>query len=65
MRKNVRAGREKTRKIGKRACMLIRHLRVHCHILKRAQFKVYGIGHRKNYNKLLQKVINAREKKIV
>ena len=24
----MRAGREKTRKIGKRACMLIRHLRV-------------------------------------
>ena len=33
--------------------------------LKSAQFKVWGIGHKKNFNKLLQKVVNARKNQIV
>ena len=31
-------------------------------ILKSTQYKGYGIGHKKNFNKLLKKCVNARKK---
>ena len=30
--------------------------------VKSTQYKGYGIGHKKNYNKLLKKCVNARKK---
>ena len=32
-----------------------------CMQLKSAQFKVYGIGHKKNFNKLLKSVVKAKK----
>ena len=33
--------------------------------IKITQFKVYGIGHKKNFNKLFQKLLYARKNQIV